>query len=56
MCQFDNKPMTTFLKTWAKNLGLAENFVFHKKKYGDGIFSGSDKKSMIHVFLVDYFL
>ena len=25
-------PEHLFLKTWAKNLGLAENFVFNKKK------------------------
>ena len=31
MSPFDNKPLKTFLKTWAKNLGLAENVVFHKK-------------------------
>ena len=38
MSPFDNKPLKTFFKTWAKNLGLAENVVFHKKKYGSRIF------------------
>ena len=31
MSRFDNKPLISFLKTWAKNLGLAENLVFLKK-------------------------
>ena len=42
MSRFDNKPQNTVLKTWAKNLGLAD-FFFHKKKYGVKFFFESDK-------------
>ena len=31
-----------FFKTWAENIELAENFIFHKKN-GGRIFSGSDE-------------
>ena len=34
MSLFDNKPLNTFSKTYAKNLKLAKNLVFHKQKYG----------------------
>ena len=43
MSRFDNKSLNTFFKTWAQNLELAENFIFHKKKYGGRIFSQSYK-------------
>ena len=31
MSRLDNKPQNTFLKNWAKNLGLADNLVFQSK-------------------------
>ena len=61
LSRFDNKPQKTFLKTWAKNLGLAERLVFPSKKYDGRIFfwkwqnPKNGKKSMIKVLLLDYF-
>ena len=43
MSRFDNKPLNPFFKTWAQNLELAENLIFHKKNMVVEFFSGSDK-------------
>ena len=43
MSRFDHKPLIPFFKTWAKNLGLAENLVFQQKNLLKEFFSGSDK-------------
>ena len=43
MSRFENKSLDTFFKAWAKNLGLAENLVFHKKNMMVKNKAGSDK-------------
>ena len=49
MSWFGNKPLNIFFKTWAQNLELAENLIFHKKHCGRIFFrkwqnSKSDQK------------
>ena len=47
MSRLDNKPLNTFFKTWAQNLELEENLIFHKKNMVVEFFSESDKSDKI---------
>ena len=61
MSRFNNKPLNIFFKTWAQNLEVAENVIFHLKEIVLEFFSGSDNtlKEAKHYdlgFVVDFFV